>query len=179
MSASRSEISGLRRHCRPVDLSPRDRAGVYLLLLGDEVVYVGASKDVEFRIGQHLVAASIDPDRRFDGAMAIPLPIAVHGAYEGALIRALRPRYNGAAPANREHDAEILEGLDLGHLVPGLRPFGRPLARTSCDQKRAPESTQHDNNEFHEQAGKSGLADSQSGASAQVLLRNSAFWSAA
>lgn len=95
--------------------------GVYLLLDGGRVVYVGSSGDVPVRVGAHFDQARARQDKRFckqfDDALWLSLPYKVLPHYEGALIRGLRPRYNLVAPAGGKHDREILDGLDLGHLT--------------------------------------------------------------
>lgn len=87
---------------------PRPRyVGVYLLIDGCEVVYVGQSIDIEVRVVSHRVA--------FRGARVTWIPVDEHelDAYEGALIRAFRPRGNLSAPAHTGRDNEILVSLGL------------------------------------------------------------------
>lgn len=92
-------------------------AGVYLLLDGDEVVYVGASSDVPERVYFHSCRVEHPSGKQFDRALWMRLPPAVLHHYEGALIRGFKPKYNLTCPADVEHDAEILDGLGLGHLT--------------------------------------------------------------
>lgn len=92
--------------------------GVYLLLLVDEIVYVGSSIDVLSRLWTHRIDAKATSRRtlakQFDRAAWLPIPRSVMHHYEGALIRALRPKHNlGGSPMGYGFDAEILYGLGL------------------------------------------------------------------
>lgn len=84
-------------------------AGVYLLLDGDRVAYVGQSVNVPGRIGDHVnkrggafqraVYLRLRPDRR------------TLDATESALIQALRPPLNKLIPWAHDRDvSEILRG---------------------------------------------------------------------
>lgn len=137
-----SPLEILARSFRPIALPTRVpkncvrcgtmKCGVYLLVAGGEIVYVGSSTDIELQLYAHANERERERYRglpfhkEFDGALWQALPEVVMPHYEGAFIRALRPRYNGSAPRGGEHDAEILEGFDLGHLVAELRPFRKP-----------------------------------------------------
>lgn len=63
-------------------------SGVYFLLDGDEVVYVGQSVNVYSRIGQHT-------GKRFDRYAFVPCPIDALDRLESLYIHCLRPRLNG------------------------------------------------------------------------------------
>lgn len=89
-------------------------SGVYLLVDGNgDIVYVGASSQIEWRLYAHASGERGIERKVFDRALWMPLPALVHHHYEGALIRALAPKYNRRAPRNRGYDAEILWGLGL------------------------------------------------------------------
>lgn len=95
---------------------PTQRVGIYLLVSDGEIVYVGSSTDVDTRIATHYREARLaDQETRkvFDRALWYPRPESVLAHYEGALIRALRPKYNARAPRGGVHDAEIIDGFDL------------------------------------------------------------------
>lgn len=62
--------------------------GVYFLLDGDDVVYVGQAVDVYSRIGQH-------KDKRFDRYAFVPCPVDALDMLESLYIHCLRPRLNG------------------------------------------------------------------------------------
>lgn len=98
--------------CREIDLgriaSPRP-TGVYFLVDGDEIVYVGQTADLEVRIAMHLEAGL----KRFDRAFWIELPADQLDAHEGAFIRALNPRYCLAAPADVGTDGAVLAAYGL------------------------------------------------------------------
>lgn len=90
-------------------------SGVYLLINGGEIVYVGASRNVPCRIGNW--AGRKDGRRRdvfeWDQALWLALPWSVATTYEHALIRELTPRHNERVNDETEHDAEILYCLGL------------------------------------------------------------------
>lgn len=66
--------------------------GIYVLFHGDEVVYVGQSKNPQARIGQH--AAS--PVKTFDSFVFIPCAEEHLDREEVAMIRRFRPKLNTA-----------------------------------------------------------------------------------
>lgn len=109
-------------------------AGVYLLFDGAAVVYVGSSGNVPERVAFH---AGPGGHVRFDRSLWLPLPFAVLPAYEGALIRALKPKYNKRSPAGDEHDREILDGLGLGHLTTdGWREHFRAIVAAQARRRQ-------------------------------------------
>jgi len=107
------------RSIEPPTSSPRclARADIYLLIDSDEVVYVGSSHDVDRRLYAHVVTQRSRADaKRFDRALWLALPVAVHPHYEGAFVRALCPIGNRTCPAHQGHDSEILDGFGIAHL---------------------------------------------------------------
>ena len=117
-----SALAILERSFRPLQIPDRVSrtsrvdpvSGIYLLV-DTEIVYVGSSADVIYRVWCHHRASkreqawSID----FDYALWYPLPSSVLYHYEGAFIRALRPECNLSAPRHDGYDNEILEGFGL------------------------------------------------------------------
>lgn len=109
----------LERSFRPIDVPrtlPRSQpqiAGIYMLVDGDEIVYVGSSRDIINRLYTHTVERSEPLTKRFDRAIFYALPPKVHSFYEGAFIRKLCPRFCRSAPKHRGCDNEILEGFGL------------------------------------------------------------------
>ena len=89
--------------------------GVYILINGDEIVYVGSSFHIYARIRTHISESGIGRaySKQFDGVMCLEMPRNIAEIYEGALIRELRPSGNRNCPADAGHDAEILFGLGL------------------------------------------------------------------
>lgn len=63
-------------------------SGVYFLLDGDEVVYVGQAVHVFSRIAQHT-------DKRFDRYAFVPCEVVLLDRLESLYIHCLRPRLNG------------------------------------------------------------------------------------
>jgi hypothetical protein len=63
-------------------------SGVYFLLDGNEVVYVGQAVNVYSRIGQHI-------DKRFYRYAFVPCPVDALDILESLYIHLLRPRFNG------------------------------------------------------------------------------------
>jgi hypothetical protein len=64
-------------------------SGVYFLLDGDEVVYVGQAVNVYSRIAQHT-------EKRFDRYAFVPCPVDALNRLESLYIHCLRPRLNAA-----------------------------------------------------------------------------------
>jgi hypothetical protein len=97
---------------------PSSKAGVYLLIDRGEVVYIGSSEDVDDRVLDHVCGRPTNwrsgSERKvFDRALHIELRADVMEHYEGALIRAFRPRYNLRAPVHLGNDASLLADLGL------------------------------------------------------------------
>ena len=84
-------------------------SGVYFLLDGDEVVYVGQAVNVYSRIGQHT-------DKRFDRYAFVPCAVDALDRLESLYIHCLRPRLNG----NQRNDAKCAP-ITLDALI-GLGP---------------------------------------------------------
>lgn len=110
-----SALAILERSFRPlampvmIDDNPHHLCGVYLLAYIDSVVFIGASEEIAIRVHSHARG-----EMRFDRALWMPVPRAVHALYRDALIRALLPKYNGELLAGaRSYDTEILYGLGL------------------------------------------------------------------
>lgn len=93
-------------------------SGVYFLLDGDEVVYVGQAVNVYSRIGQHT-------DKRFDRYAFVPCAVDALDMLESLYIHCLRPRLNG----NQRNDAKCAP-IALDTLI-GLVPNAQ-ANRTSC-----------------------------------------------
>lgn len=110
-----SPIEILSRSMRELVQPRRTRiSGVYLLIKGCEVIYIGSSGDLELRVETHAIGNTPTcPRKDFDRVLWLRLPAKVMRHYEGALIRFFSPRYNGQAPKAYGHDAEILHGLGL------------------------------------------------------------------
>jgi len=70
-------------------------SGVYFLLDGDEVVYVGQAVNVYSRISQHT-------NKRFDRYAFVPCAVDALDRLESLYIHCLRPRLNG----NQRNDAK-------------------------------------------------------------------------
>lgn len=87
-----------------------DGPGVYLLLSGGEVSYVGRSRRMSARIAEH-----VERGRRFDAAFGIPAEEEELGRLEAALLRALRPAENRVG----ERDGAAVE---IGKGADALRP---------------------------------------------------------
>lgn len=117
-------LDAIARHGVDFPLPPpppaRGPIGVYLLISNGSVIYVGATSNIAARVANHAYGANSDQPRKrpkaFDRVVWIALATADVSAYEGALIRALRPPLNRRAPAPCGRDAEILARLGLpGH----------------------------------------------------------------
>jgi hypothetical protein len=103
-----------------VDYKPR-LSGVYFLLQGNHVVYVGQAKNVKKRLAMH----KADPDRVFDSYAFLPCDEKDLDTLEALYIMHLRPKQNKRQPslynilqATRKlpknlkmPDAEAIQGL--------------------------------------------------------------------
>ena len=95
-------------------------SGVYFLLEGNEVVYVGQAVNVYSRIGQHT-------DKRFDRYAFVPCAVDSLDRLESLYIHCLRPRLNG----NQRNDAKcapIALSALIG-MVPNAGVTGAELAK--------------------------------------------------
>jgi transcriptional regulator with XRE-family HTH domain len=98
------------------------RCAVYLLVSDGEIIYVGQSQDVDSRLAQH----RRDEGKTFNEVLILEVGAEDLLAYEGALIRAVRPRLNRTTPANADRDDEVLAKLGLP--IPPKRKPALPIA---------------------------------------------------
>lgn len=105
------------------DLNVSQMTGVYVLLSEDRVVYVGQSINVIGRVLTH------QRNLTFDKAVWFELHPDDLNAFEGALTRALNPRWGYQAPADDSRDAEILASLGLQADADSARRFGQRVTR--------------------------------------------------
>ena len=105
-----SNLAALLPQCQEIPLA---NPGVYLLIRGGEVIYVGRSRDVGPRIAGHAARGRI----KFDRAVYLPLPLADLAKYEGALYRVFLPSECGHGAPNRG-DAEVLARFGLAATPP-------------------------------------------------------------
>lgn len=100
--------------------------GVYFLVAGERVIYVGQSVNVFSRVGSHLES------KVFDRAFYLPLPNAELDLVESAFISWLAPPLNGVAGAKVDAEAAFevlhrlgvkasLEELDAGRIAVSQR----------------------------------------------------------
>jgi predicted GIY-YIG superfamily endonuclease len=75
--------------------------GVYALFRAGELIYVGKSTNVAFRLSQHL------EDKDFDAASFISLPAHRITEVEALLIRALKPKLNSCVVARAARRLEL------------------------------------------------------------------------
>jgi predicted GIY-YIG superfamily endonuclease len=88
--------------------------GVYVLFLGDEVMYVGQSTHVAQRLLLHQAQAGRRRHRwRFDRMLWMPLKKRDLSAYEGAIARALNPKHTWRVNRDSSRDVEILARLGI------------------------------------------------------------------
>lgn len=136
-----SSFTILERTFRPLSLLSAGqrrgvpaKCGIYLLVDNEIIVYVGSSIDIDIRLAQHSADLGHPTPRRrkvWDRALWLALPAKVHRYYEGALIRALRPKHNRHAPRSCGYDNEILDGLGLP-----VHADERAVARAWLDVRR-------------------------------------------
>jgi hypothetical protein len=118
----------LAGRCSEIDLESM-RPGVYLLLRGDVIVYVGSSVCIGSRVGNHVG----DPRKEFDRAVFMRCPPEARLDVEGALIRYFLPELNGSPPADNGRDDEVIERLGL----PPMDPEFRKLYTLKDDLRKA------------------------------------------
>lgn len=123
-----SALLALSKHFVEIAIpAPRSTGNVYLLVDGDEIVYVGQTTAIEQRIAWHWIqsqtptviskrtdAPTPNADcKRFTRAFAFEAPESELRAIESALIRALRPKYNRRADRYTGGDNAIISALGL------------------------------------------------------------------
>lgn len=102
--------------------------GIYFLIDGDELGYIGQSLDVQKRVLHHTRRTRFferHPDEGissrhaypFDRAFWMRLPADQLDDFEETLIRALRPKYNTHAPRGCTRGAAILEAMGLSEFA--------------------------------------------------------------
>jgi hypothetical protein len=110
----------LSGHLIPIPVSSQLHAvlsGVYFLCKGDDIVYVGQSKNVAARIGGHLA------HKEFDRVFCLRVPLGDLDYVEGEFIRAIKPALNGRSSNGRVlspvnyaqpsiHSEQLVEQLD-------------------------------------------------------------------
>jgi hypothetical protein len=84
-------------------------SGVYFLCDGEELVYIGQSVNPISRIATH----RHEGRKEFTHAFLLPVPEYELNNVEGAMIRHLKPKYNGrnGTPRGDESDEEVLKKL--------------------------------------------------------------------
>ena len=63
-------------------------SGIYFLISGEEIVYVGKSVNTASRVGDHVA------DKKFDRCLVMPVKRHLLEPLEAVLILALWPKYN-------------------------------------------------------------------------------------
>lgn len=99
--ASREEIL---EHSAPIETAA---SGVYFLISGDEIVYVGQSRNVHARIASHMTT------KTFDRVAVLRVAPDQLDFVESVYILALKPRLNGQPPRNLAQLAEVAALLPL------------------------------------------------------------------
>ena len=80
---------------------PLHSSGIYFLIDGEEVVYIGQSINPLSRIGDHLR----NKDGKFDRCFFIPVPRSILDLMESNFIKALSPKLNGnSGPSVGDND---------------------------------------------------------------------------
>ncbi|MEX2333130.1 MAG: hypothetical protein WD600_02670, partial [Pseudohongiella sp.] len=91
-------------------LTPAEYTGIYILLKGQEIVYVGQSRNIFQRVKGHL-------GKDFDYFVPIKVPMQDMDVCEGSLIRFFKPKLNKSNPPGahlpKERWEEIMEEMWL------------------------------------------------------------------
>ena len=91
---------------RKTDTLGPGEAGLYLLLQGDVIVYIGQSSDVRNRLQQHRAEGK----KQFDGSVWFPcINVGDRLRYEGILILAAVPRYNRSCNLGITNDGRVYD----------------------------------------------------------------------
>ena len=88
-------------------------SGVYFLVDGKEVVYIGQSVSPTERVGTH----RREQTKTFTHVLLLPIPQSDLNNVEGALIRSLKPKYNSVkngAPRGTVSDEDVLKEINMG-----------------------------------------------------------------
>jgi hypothetical protein len=107
-----SSIGGIDNLCVVKESVP----GVYFLVLGDQVVYIGQSVNPPMRVSQHR------KNKEFSNAFFIPVIKSELDAVEGALIRLMNPPLNSGdmlvamGPKTERNDIDILADIGINKL---------------------------------------------------------------
>jgi transcriptional regulator with XRE-family HTH domain len=117
-------LASVLANARNFDAERPRLVGVYFLMRGADVFYIGQSINIDARIAAHRT----DPRmREISGVFWIDVQESELDAYEGALLRALRPIGNTRrTPGNKADDARILSKLGIeSSAVPARVPVPR------------------------------------------------------
>lgn len=92
----RHDIARIAECAAPIAENPGRKSGVYFLVRGGEIVYVGRSVNVEARLATHIDS----PDKDFDSACYLPIDDQREtDIVERFFILALRPEHNRYVPS--------------------------------------------------------------------------------
>jgi hypothetical protein len=94
-------------------VSPPTTETIYILILDEEIVYIGCTCNFAQRIGMHVSGTKRQAAKGFNRVLRMEVPIADSAAFEGALIRRFNPPLTWGAPADESRDAEMLSLIGL------------------------------------------------------------------
>jgi hypothetical protein len=107
-----------------VVLQRAENVGIYFLLRGGHVVYIGQSKNLLFRIGAHIAEAGKD----FDAYAVLPCEPSELDKLEIENIVRYAPEYNRTLPTTSGHISitkiRELSGVRILHIRKALRAAG-------------------------------------------------------
>lgn len=99
-------INRIGARLRPVPIHAMP-PGVYFLIVGEEVVYVGQSLTPMTRVQEHML------DKHFDRAYLLPVPPDRLNAVETAFIQHLKPALNGSPGVKFVDVVAVLESYGM------------------------------------------------------------------
>ena len=116
--------------CRSAEYA--NKSGVYFLILENEIVYVGQSIRVAYRVGNHMGA------KEFDWVYYLRCPKSDLDFVEGEMIRILEPKLNVGAPPLGGRDTT----MQAVELVSAFRKnlsldFSGPMHLEACKERLA------------------------------------------
>lgn len=85
-------------------------SGIYFLVKGNEVVYVGQSSSVLSRIGTHI----LDKNKEFDAFSFMSVPKESLDILETIYIKVLNPKFNSSSPISKDRITAYFQHLHTG-----------------------------------------------------------------
>lgn len=111
---------------------PRDRRvpGIYFLIDGQEIVYVGQSMNLPLRIDQH----RRESRKTFDRFTVYPCPEKLLDKLERHYIHVFRPKYN-ATPVDANDFLSGKDARDAARIIKQFRDAAKPIPSAALSSR--------------------------------------------